>query len=396
MPINFVTGLPRTGKTLFTIVHVKQLAEKEKRQVYTCNIPEVKIEGWKEIDHPDKWMDVENGAIIIIDELQDFWGMASPGAKVPLPILELSKHGKRGIDFYIITQEPSLVHKTPRSLAAFHYYVVRAFGTETAVIHKFSRMQDHPERIKKNFEKIIFRYPKEAFGVKDKETGQYLISPWYKSADVHNIKRKLPAKLLALPIVALVAAGMIWAAISLFSGTINKAKGSSPTAAGARPGQTSPGTNQLAPAQPGQGETQTAAEYVQSFQPRIEGLPYTAPRYDDVTKATTAPFPAACVNMGKRCECYTQQGTKLQTPKELCAQIVAGGFFMDWTPPGTTPAAGGGGSGPTPGQSREPIQGNPGQIAEVQLKPEPVATDKLQPVRDGQVLATMRATRTNY
>lgn len=329
MPINFVTGLPRTGKTLFTIAMVKEIAEKQKRQVYSCNVPEVNIAGWLEIDHPDKWMQVPNSSIVIIDELQDFWGNAPTGQRVPLPILELSKHGKRGIDFYIITQEPDLVHKTPRSLCEFHYYVVRAFGTETAVVHKFSRMQAHPERIKKNFEKIIFRYPKEAFGIKDKDTGQYLVKPWYKSADVHNIKRKIPAKILAIPIVLAFAGLSIWGAVHFMGSTLGKAKGNGATAsAAAVPG----GPASVGPSRPAGKDTepQTPAQYAASFQPRVNGLAYTAPRYDDLTKPQQVPYPAACLSMGKRCQCYSQQATRLDVPAQLCTQIAQGGFFMDW------------------------------------------------------------------
>ncbi|MDH1903718.1 zonular occludens toxin domain-containing protein, partial [Comamonas aquatica] len=127
MAINWVTGKVREGKTLWTICWVKELSEKDNRPVYYCNIPEVTIEGWTEIDHPDKWMtDVPNDAIVIIDEVQDFWGSASNGSKVPTPILELSKHGKRGIDFFMITQDPHLVHSTPRKLAHWHYHVIRS------------------------------------------------------------------------------------------------------------------------------------------------------------------------------------------------------------------------------------------------------------------------------
>ena len=79
MPINFVTGLPRQGKTLFTFIQVQERAKKEGRPVFYCNIPEVTLEGWTEIDHPDKWMECPNDSIIVVDELQDFWGMAPPG-----------------------------------------------------------------------------------------------------------------------------------------------------------------------------------------------------------------------------------------------------------------------------------------------------------------------------
>lgn len=227
MPINFVTGLPRQGKTLWTLQHVQDRAKAESRTVYTCNIPEVTIEGWQEIDHPDKWMELPNDSIIVVDELQDFWGMASSGARVPLPILELSKHGKRGIDMYFITQDPTLVHQTPRKLCETHYHVVRAFGSENAVVHKWSRMQTDPEKVKSKSEKLPWRYPKQAFGKKDK-AGNWITKPWYKSADVHNIKRQIPLKVWAIPGAALLAVLAIWGGIKLFGGVLDKARGGAP------------------------------------------------------------------------------------------------------------------------------------------------------------------------
>lgn len=74
----------------------------------------------------------------------------------------------------------------------------------------------------------------------------------------------------------------------------------------------------------------TTMEYVASYAPRIEGLTHTAPRYDEITKPTEAPYPAACIATKRECKCYTQQGTRLDTPGDLCRQIVAAGFFMEW------------------------------------------------------------------
>jgi zona occludens toxin len=314
MAINFVTGLPRHGKTLWTLVTVKDRAEREKREVYTCNVPGITIPGWHEIDHPDKWLTVPNGSIIVIDELQDFWGKGATGSKVPLPILELSKHGKRGIDFYFITQEPDLVHATPRSLCEYHYFVLRAFGSHGATIRKFQRMQLHPEKVKSSGELTPWRYPKAAF-------------EWYKSADVHNIKRAIPWKVKLIPVAMLMVGLSLWGAFHFFGRTIAKAK------AGA-----SGLSNPISSAQPGpHGETVsksaapiTAVELVASYRPRLEGLPHTAPRYDGLTKPTSAPFPAACVSMGERCTCYTQQATRMDVKKDLCLQIVKFGYFNDW------------------------------------------------------------------
>src|SRR6185312_15806687 len=312
MPINFITGLPRSGKTLWTLTQVKALAEKDKRQVYYCNIPKVTIPGWLEIEHPDEWMKLPDGCMIVVDELQDFWGKMPVGAKVPTPILELSKHGKRGIDFYFITQEPELVHTTPRALCQFHYYVIRAFGAGACMIYKFQRMQTRPEKVKAKGEKFPWKYNKEAFN-------------WYKSADVHNIKREIPKKIIAIPFFALLAGAAIWGAVHMFHVVEARAQGKSvtgqPLAAAAAPG--SVGT--------GKGHVQTVAEYLASFQPRVLSVPYSAPRYDDITKPVRAPVPAACVlSATKGCHCFSQQATPLEVADSACRQIVAHGYFQDF------------------------------------------------------------------
>ncbi|MDD5324657.1 MAG: zonular occludens toxin domain-containing protein [Polaromonas sp.] len=327
MAIYFVTGLPRTGKTLWTLCRVRPIAEKEKRRVYTCNIPGINVPGWLEIDHPDKWMEVPDGSIIIVDELQDFWSKQMPGSRVPLPILELSKHGKRGIDFYFITQEPDLVHSTPRSLCQHHYFIVRAFGSQNVVIYKFERMQLHPEKVKSKGEKLPWRYNKAAFD-------------WYKSADTHNVKRQIPIKVFMIPVALALAGLAAWAAVGFFSRTLDRAQSGGKLAGSA--GASGPKMSGLggSPGEPvKQGDRAlTPAEFAASFVPRAEGFPQTASRYDKVQTVTQAPKPAACIEgvrpgkKAKSCGCWTQQATPVQVPEVLCQQIVAGGFFDDTLP----------------------------------------------------------------
>lgn len=331
MPITLVTGLPRAGKTLWTICHVKERAEREGRKVYTCNIPGVSIPGWETFDHPDKWEELPDGAILVIDEVQDFWPKQSGSGAPPKPILNLSKHGKRGFDIYFITQEPNLIHSTPRDLCAEHYYVVRAWGSHNALVHKFTRYELHPDKRRKQAEKTPFRYPKEAFG-------------WYKSADVHNIKRKIPMRLLALPVGALVIVVGGWFGFQTFLATVSgKATSDNPIAQllGAKPkpsGASAPPSSQAqtSGARPPQSEaapskvSMSAEDWLASRKARIPDFPHTAPAYDEVTRPAVAPYPAACVHMGNKCKCYTQQGTVMATSADVCLQIVAHGFFVDW------------------------------------------------------------------
>lgn len=74
----------------------------------------------------------------------------------------------------------------------------------------------------------------------------------------------------------------------------------------------------------------TVAEYLEARTPRLPSFPHTSPAYDQVTQPTEAPYPAACVRMGDKCKCYTQQATLLQTPVAVCDQIVKEGYFVDW------------------------------------------------------------------
>ena len=327
MAINFVTGLPRSGKTLWTICKVKEISEKEKRPVYYCNIEEVYLKEWTRIASPDDWMTCPDGCLIVVDELQDFWGKQPPGAKVPEPILELSKHGKRGIDFYLITQEPDLVHSTPRSLCQFHYYVSRIFGMEKARIKQFSRMQLHPERVNQWLEEFIFAYPKKAFD-------------WYKSADVHNVKRKFPLKAKLFPAAILLATGLFsWIGYDVYRGQLVKTvKISKPdlTSPSSSAGHHAVGADSGADFGSATGSVSGAkipmskADYLAAFIPRVSGLTHTSPRYDDLTQPVRVPVPAACVVMGNKCKCYTQDATHYPTTRDLCVQFANNGYFMDF------------------------------------------------------------------
>jgi zona occludens toxin len=67
------------------------------------------------------------------------------------------------------------------------------------------------------------------------------------------------------------------------------------------------------------------------IKPRLDGMPWTAPIYDQLTTPTDFPRVAACV-FAKRtgCQCYTQQATKLQIPESACLVYVKEGSFDPW------------------------------------------------------------------
>lgn len=83
------------------------------------------------------------------------------------------------------------------------------------------------------------------------------------------------------------------------------------------------------------------------YQPRIEGLPHTAPAYDKITEPQTYPKLSCLITQSKAfiksnkhkislgtfegefvgCSCYAQQATLYKTPFKVCVNIVENGYF---------------------------------------------------------------------
>lgn len=167
---------------------------------------------------------------------------------------------------------------------------------------------------------------------------------WYESATIHTVKKHIPKKVKLFIIYVLlfivVVVGTIWWINRNFGTDAVKKKGNGGQ-------ETETVTAKPAGSNGGSGDggsrasqAMSPAEYAIAREPRVRGLPHTAPAYDEVTKPTIAPYPAACVDMkSKGCSCYTQQGTLMAVPAEICLQIVKRGFFVDWQlPPPSQPA----------------------------------------------------------
>lgn len=308
--ITLITGLPGNGKTLYALAWLKARAEKEGRQVFYSGIADLKLP-W--IEHAaEEWESLPPGSIIVIDEAQRVFRPRLHGTKVPGFVAALETHRHKGVDLVLITQHPMLVDANVRRLAGQHFHVVRKFGTQFATIHEWGSVKENCDKVREDSTKHEFRYPKEAFG-------------WYKSAEVHTHKRRIPLRVWLFLALPLVIAGAIYGFVHKINAIGDKAvPGTAVAPAASSPGQHGATAQQRGPAK------LTQAEYVAQFAPRIAGLAYTAPVYDDVTKPQRAPYPAACVSMGERCGCYTQQGTALEVPRPLCESIVAKGFFVGW------------------------------------------------------------------
>lgn len=311
-PVTLVTGLPGNGKTLYTLCMVKEWAEKENRQVYYHGIEilDKTVLPWIEFLDSTTWHQLPAGAIIVIDEAHKVFPVRPHGSRTPAHVEAIAELRHQGHNLILITQHPMELDTSIRRRVGRHLHAVRRFGMQACAVFEWSRCVDNCDKTRKDAIRHEWVFNKRAYS-------------WYKSAELHTIKRRIPKKLLFLVIAPVLVAFAVWYVYSIFT----KQRDASPIPAVSTVDNSAsaPG-GRLSP----MSISQNVVSWHSDRQPRIRDLPQTAPIYDDVTKPVRAPFPAACVQTKKRCQCYTQQATPLNTSAEFCARIVAGGLFLDW------------------------------------------------------------------
>lgn len=326
--INLVTGLPGSGKTLWTLKTVVDYVEKENkalalqgkppRQVFYHGIPELTLTGWTLMDSPEDWITLPSHSIIVIDECQSTFRPRAASVKPPQYIADFETHRHKGLDFFLMTQHPMLIDGNIRRLAGKHYHVVRFYGFQKSTIHEFQQVRENCDKNLKNSISTHFVYPKEVFN-------------WYKSADAHTMKKRIPMRLImviVLPILACVAG--YFAFQSLYKIQTDPAK-SMENLRNGNPNPDQATDKGGAPKTPETKPQDRALTYAELHTPEVADFPHTAPIYAEITKPTSAPFPSACImSVKKGCTCYTQQGTKMQMEYLSCKYIVENGVYADW------------------------------------------------------------------
>lgn len=213
--ITLRTGLPGAGKTLFTIhdyIARPPLGSaesfrdvdgvKEPIQVFASGVPFSDL-GLSSLpvtilEDPTRWMDCPPGSVVIIDECQRIFRSRPPGAPVPEYVAALETHRHLGIDLVFVTQDPMLIDKHVRRLVGSHYHSKRTFGLAATTMFHWQHCVDDPNG---------YHEHKEA--TKQRRKLPKKIYPFYKSAEVHTVKRHIPfrvwgvlALFLVLPVIA--------------------------------------------------------------------------------------------------------------------------------------------------------------------------------------------------
>ena len=307
--ITLITGSPGSGKTLYCVDKILQPLvgatidstneEGEtttyNRTIYT-NIPRLLLDHelidakWLEHLHENK----QTGCVVVFDEVQRAWPNRPHGSKKPAAVEYLETHRHDGIDIVLMTQNPMLLDPAVRALVGRHLHIRRLGGFGGAIVYEWDSCSN-ALNFKAAFTKTPYKYNSKVFKL-------------YHSADVHTRQtRRVPFALWVM-LGGLVLSVWLW---PRFFGRINEMSGHSggeasnavvvasasmlPASVPSLPlPDISSGSLPASSSVTGVPAPLTAEEYMETFRPRLNSLPHTAPRYDELTKPSRVRYPAAC------------------------------------------------------------------------------------------------------
>lgn len=316
MPIHAITGTPGAGKTLKALQTALQMVgvrdqsspeaireglRKATRPLVVCGVEGLVPGLFVEMDDPANWQDFEDGTVFLVDEAWKWWGAHIKGAHAEPAVLALAEHRHRGMDFVLTCQMPAQLLTHVRGLVGAHTHVTRKFGTNQTVVREWGSLIANPNSgaAHKLAEEKLWAHPKEIFSL-------------YQSATMHTIKRKIPLKVMLIPVMILVVLGCLGAAGVAVA---NFGSNSVEADAGAAVGEQATDSGAL---DGGKRKDLTPEQWADQFEPRIAGIPQSAPAYDKrEVKAVPRVF---CMSSGAGLDalgehreasvsCFTEQGT---------------------------------------------------------------------------------------
>ena len=297
--LTLITGAPGAGKTAALVSMLKELGKE--RELWVNGIPDLKIPH-RALADPSKWMEtVPDGSVIIIDEVQNVWRPAGPGQKIPDHIAALETHRHRGLDFYIITQGPNLVHSNVRALVGRHVHL-RDLGVLGRWWYEWPETADNCRTGWKNAPiKKRYRLDKGIFHT-------------YKSASLHvKPVRSFPFILVVL-VAALAGVGVLawmgYKAIAAKTAPAPAAKPSPAVTAGTE------GGGAFGTVSPSGGPVDERV----GFAARMVNRPWTAPAFDALRVVVTVPHITGAICVNNECKCYHKKGRLLDVSSEACLQ----------------------------------------------------------------------------
>lgn len=312
--ISLLTGLPGSGKSLRMAEAITKLVDKGEK-VYACNIEGLKVPGVTSWPDARNWRDLPSGAILFVDEAQEFFPDRRGGSAPDEVKMNRIRHD--GIRLVLATQQPNYLDSYLRGLVGRHEHLLRRDGKQESFLFAENQVMDVVRQklatIKKNYDHSTYKFNPKYFAC-------------YESAQTHTVKYQMPALLkkvlIIAPIAILLFAGPF---VYFFAKGANGFSGKKAPAA-AQTATLSPSSKAAAStrstgAQAEKNDIATGEDYVGALTPLVNDVLWTAPAF--IGRPIKADPHLFCMSTADTCRCVTEQGTQPVAPVrvEVCRSI---------------------------------------------------------------------------
>lgn len=314
MGMILVTGQPGHGKTAWAIDHAFNL-KKEGREIYASGIKDFDYEraGFHFLDSPERWQDLPDGSVVLLDECYTVFPNRNPGAKVPDHVEAMARHRHRGFDFILIAQQGLQLDPFLRGLYEQHVHV-----RQTSVLRsktKLKRWNQYQGNVNGVCNDVVdWLRPKYVFD-------------YYTSTTKITTKRHLPMWLrwLAIGVVFLIV--ILLALKWYFTGKITEQSSDHAAAHGSllsASGRPLSSADSFAP------KWSDTASYAKAHLPRVSTMPWTSPIFDQRMPVSDPQIFCMSSSNGVdangdhtdgSCTCLTEQGTSYDLSDGECRRI---------------------------------------------------------------------------
>jgi zona occludens toxin len=319
--ITLITGGPGLGKTALAVKML--LNDYPNRPIFTninsLTLPHEALpplEQWTEKranaqgTHEHHYV-FPPGAVIVIDECQQFFRPRSAAAAVPPYVQAFETHRHAGIDFILVTQGSRLIDSNLRSLVKGGKHIV--LRSTFIGRYQYERSEVIDEESKTSLELSSRRryvLPKEVY-------------PLYKSSELHT-KPPRPK----LPVQAYILVIAIGIGISLFYYAKSSIEAKTKPQLATVPAKHEPGQSiDIAP-------VLMPADLAMAQIPEDKNNHLSAPLYKALVPQPDLPFIAGCIKGINKCSCYTHSAVPIQhVDKSICIQIASGQYHNPYPRP---------------------------------------------------------------
>ena len=291
------------GKTSLLVSELLLIGD---RPVFVDGIKDLLVPHF-EAEDVNQWHDwLPEGALLVVDECQRYFRPRIAGSQVPASVQAFETHRHRGADIWLITQAPNFLDANVRRLVGRHIHI-RDTVLGRHLYEGVECGEPESKMARDNATKRKFSPPKKVFSL-------------YKSAEVHTKQKRRMSRLPLVfggALIALLVVG--WNISNSLAKHLPGAQDEMAKGVASPEGQQGLKSN---PTGSVLQENQEKTSIQAKFTPPDIFHEFTAPAYDHLRQVRAMPYPSACVMNVKRCRCYPEQGTPLDTlPDDECRRF---------------------------------------------------------------------------